>query len=559
MRHHKRSLTTWTLLALSAVACLGLGGWALTQMPGQNKALPAAAATIAPAPGAYIPTREPTIRLQFKPGQAPPQGRFQAWLDDREVTAQVKATPDALEWAAALPDGPHTVRVEYPPDLYGFGKYLAGFYRSRWTFTVDTSKPKLVLSDPRPEAVLSPGPLEVKGVTDPANTLVVGDQTVAVGSDGKFTAQVTLVPRKAIPITATNRAGTVTSTFVSTRRPVEVRGIYVTGWVGGMPDLLNKILAATRGTPINAVVVDLKDSTGQLTYPSKVPMAQAIGAGEKRIPDLKKVVDALEQHNLYAIARMAVFPDNVLARKHPEWMLKRPGGGVWQDAAGLAWSSPFAKPVWEYNLAIAREAAEMGFREIQFDYVRYPSDGRVNEIIVPFKDKRKKYEIVRDFLAWARQELQPYDVFVSADVYGLVTTGEDLGIGQIMKEIAKVVDYVCPMAYPSHYYTGAYGLKDPDAVPYQTVLYAMRGANKQIQGLPKAKVRPWLQWFSLRHKYGLPQINAQIKAVNDAGMAEYLLWNPYNVYPHDMLKGLRAGPVTRPSTAASPGPNVKNT
>jgi len=191
---------------------------------------------------------------------------------------------------------------------------------------------------------------------------------------------------------------------------------------------------------------------------------------------------------------------------------------------------PHNREVWRYVVDVAKEAAAKGFREIQFDYVRFTSDGNLADCIYPYADGRKKYEVIRDFLLFARAELKPLGVVVSADVFGLVCSAQDdLGIGQVIEEIGKAVDIICPMTYPSHYYRGTYGLADPDAAPYETVARSLRDALTRLAGM-EVRLRPWLQDFSLRHRYGRAELAAQIKAVYDAGLNEWLFWNPGNVY-----------------------------
>ncbi|MCL6614389.1 MAG: putative glycoside hydrolase [Firmicutes bacterium] len=312
--------------------------------------------------------------------------------------------------------------------------------------------------------------------------------------------------------------------------PAPIRGIYATAYSAGSAERFARILEFIRRTEVNALVVDVKDDTGTISYESAVPLARAIGAGRRKFRP-EEILAALAAENIYPIARIVVFKDPYLAERRPDLAVKsRSTGGLWRDRKGLAWVDPHNREVWRYVVDIAKEAAAKGFREIQFDYVRFTSDGNLADCVYPHADGRKRYEVIRDFLLFARAELKPLGVVVSADVFGLTCSAQDdLGIGQVIEEIAKAVDIISPMVYPSHYYPGTYGLPDPDAAPYETVVRSLRDALARLGGT-EVRLRPWLQDFSLRHRYGRAELMAQIKAVYDAGLDEWLFWNPSNVY-----------------------------
>lgn len=321
----------------------------------------------------------------------------------------------------------------------------------------------------------------------------------------------------------------------SERKPVIVRGIYMTGYTAGSAraDELIKLIDETE---LNAVVIDVKDDTGQITYITEAPELKAVpGAVSGKIKNIDALMAKLYAHGIYPIARIVTFKDNVFASAHPEFAVRHTDGSVWRDRTGQAWLNPYKKETWDYALAIAKDAVKHGFREIQFDYVRFPSDGPVRAMVFPDADARSHKEVIRDFLKYAREQLSPLGVYVSADVFGLVTAAaDDLTIGQQYEDIVANVDYVCPMVYPSHYGPGNYGLADPDSAPYETVLKAMQDAIRR-RGDGQAIIRPWLQDFSLRHRYGPAEVRAQIQAVYDAGLSEWILWNPFNKYTVDAL------------------------
>ena len=335
-------------------------------------------------------------------------------------------------------------------------------------------------------------------------------------------------PRATIPLEPEPLYAPVTPTPI----PEEVKGVYVTGWVAGTPSLFKNLLRFIEVTPVNSLVIDIKDDTGKLSYRSAVPMVNALDAWENKIPNVQNMLKTLQQKKVYPIARVVVFKDPYLAEKRPDLALKQLDGEVWRDYKGMAWVDPHAREVWEYNIQIAKEAVKMGFPEIQFDYVRFASDGDLRNCVYPYADGTSKEDVIRDFLLYAREELEPLGAVVSADVFGLAcSAADDLFIGQKLEKIAEAVPVISPMVYPSHYAKGCYGLADPDLRPYETVLRSMQDAQQRMENYP-VKLRPWLQDFSLGNAYGPAQIQAQIQAVYDAGVREWLFWNPscrYNV------------------------------
>ncbi|HYH01734.1 MAG TPA: putative glycoside hydrolase, partial [Bacillota bacterium] len=196
---------------------------------------------------------------------------------------------------------------------------------------------------------------------------------------------------------------------------------------------------------------------------------------------------------------------------------------------GLHWVDPHNKEYWDYIVDIAKEAVRLGFQEIQFDYVRFTSDGNTKRCVYPFGNGLPAEDVIQEFLKYTRAKLAQYDIPVSADIFGLTTSANaDLGIGQRFEKIAEHVDIVCPMVYPSHYIPGNFGLKNPNAQPYKTVFSSVRDAKLKLETAQNTttQIRPWLQDFSLGVRYGRDEIQAQIKAVEDAGIKEWIFWNP---------------------------------
>ncbi len=317
-------------------------------------------------------------------------------------------------------------------------------------------------------------------------------------------------------------------------KPTYVRGIHLTAWIAGSPKLRAPITKMLTETELNTVVVDIKEYEGEVYIPG-VKQADEAGTFVKAVPDMEKYIADLKSKGIYTIARIVVFKDALLPKKHPELGVKTPEGKLWKDHRGLTWLDPTNKAVWDYNIAIAERAIELGFEEIQFDYIRFPSDGNI---------KTCRYSVAHSttaannalvgFLKMAHERLKPRGANISIDVFGLTTTvNNDMGIGQRIVELAAWVDFVSPMVYPSHYNPGEYGIPNPDAAPYRTVYLGIEGA---VHRLGAEKVRPYLQDFSLHKHYGAKEVRDQIQATYDNNVGEWLLWNPRCVYTRGGLK-----------------------
>jgi hypothetical protein len=312
--------------------------------------------------------------------------------------------------------------------------------------------------------------------------------------------------------------------------PIPVYGVYSTAWVAGTKRI-DSIINFIKQTNMNTLVIDIKDDTGIISFPSQNQLAREIGAGSKRIPNLKELLARLKQERIYTIARIVVFKDPLLARKRPEIAVQDKNGGLWRDRKGMTWVDPNNRLVWKYNLDIAKEAVSMGFSEIQYDYVRFLSDGLLRNCIYPFSNGTPKEDVIRDFLLYAKKELNTMGVTLSADIFGLVlTVPDDLNIGQKLEKIASAVDYISPMVYPSHYPKGSFSFPEPNRHPYEVILKALQDGNKRIKE-SKAKFRPWIQDFDLGYPpYRREQLAAEIKALEDNGIHDFLFWNPGNHY-----------------------------
>ena len=329
----------------------------------------------------------------------------------------------------------------------------------------------------------------------------------------------------------------------------EVKGIYITGNTIGLEWRFQQILENTGNSVINAWVVDVKDDHGTMTYASGIPMVNQLGQDSRvKVRDFQAAIDTLREHDIYPIARIVTFKDVIAAAGNPEWAIQTHEGETWRDRKQDAWLNPYNRDAWEYLLDIAKEAAMKGYYEIQFDYVRFPTDGPREQIDYGEAGEQETMaEAIAAFLAYVREELKPYGVYVSADIFGLVPiVVDDMRLGQHLETLTTATDILCPMAYPSHYALGTFGISRPDLDPYPIVYETMAQAKVRIDNLEtdetKAILRPWLQDFTasylgsgLWQRYGVQQLHEQIQATYDSGAREWLLWNAGNTYTWDAL------------------------
>ncbi len=311
--------------------------------------------------------------------------------------------------------------------------------------------------------------------------------------------------------------------------PQPLRGVYSTAWIAGSQKI-DDIISFMKKANLNSLVIDVKDDTGIISFPSEIPLAKEIGARSYRISKLKELVARLRKENIYTIARIVVFKDPLLAQKHTELAVLDKNGGLWRDFKGMIWVDPNNPKVWKYNLDVAKEAVELGFNEIQFDYVRFVSDGKINRCVYPSSKGAPKEDVIRDFLLYAKKDLNAMGVPVSADIFGLVlSVPDDNNIGQKLEKIMTAVDFISPMVYPSHYPKGYFNINEPNLHPYEVVNNSMKDVLRRMPN-SQAKIRPWLQDFNLGVHYGRPELNAQIKALSDNGVHDWIFWNPSNRY-----------------------------
>ena len=324
--------------------------------------------------------------------------------------------------------------------------------------------------------------------------------------------------------------------------PEIVRGLYVNRWAA-LGRKMNQLIDLAKNTEVNALVIDVKDDRGFVLYKSRVPLAIEIGADTNQVMThrkLRAILDTMTAHNIYPIARIVVAKDPLLAGRKLEWAIKRKDNlEPWLDKNGKPWLDPHHREVWQYAADLAKEAYDLGFSEVQFDYVRFPDEKRlVSESVYPLANGRVRAQVIREQLGFVRSYLKPLRMPVTIDVFGLTATDTtDMGIGQRWEMFVDQADVVLPMVYPSHFAPGTYKLGNPNAHPYSTIDRAMKDAKRRSANIPgAAKIIPWYQDFTLGppHYYA-EQVRAQKKAGYDNGFQSWILWNPGSRYTESAL------------------------
>ena len=314
--------------------------------------------------------------------------------------------------------------------------------------------------------------------------------------------------------------------------PIELRGVHVTMAVASLPGKLDDYLDLEHDG-LTALELDVKDENGEVAFaPSSVPLATSSGAARDYYAP-RDVARRVHERGVYLIGRIVVFEDPVLSRARPDLAIRRSDGSVWRDSAGLGWMNPYDRRVWKYDVDLAAAAARAGFDEIMFDYVRFPSDGDVDQAVFRNPSSLPKRQAVPAFLRYAHGRLEKYGVRMSAAVFGL-SGARDLGIGQLPKRMAPYLDTIYAMTYPSLFGLGELGLQDPSRTPGATVARALRKFEIALRGQQTLLV-PWVQDFSFSVPYGIDQVRAQIDAARVSGTKGFLLWNPECVYTDGAL------------------------
>jgi hypothetical protein len=338
-----------------------------------------------------------------------------------------------------------------------------------------------------------------------------------------------------------------------------IRGLYVNRFAAQSAKKMRHLIAIADSTEINAFVIDIKDEFG-LNFHSTDSLLQKNEGATIKVANLKALVDTLNAHGILPIARIVVFKDSVAARRNPEHTIRKADGSPWRDKKGLTWVNPYANAIWEYNFRVAEEAIRMGFGEIQFDYIRFPEPYKsLPPQVFPEANGRTKAQALAEFLSAANKRIDKYGVRTTADIFGLVTTVNGaLEVGQAWEPLTKAVDVLLPMVYPSHYPHGAFGIRSPNAEPYNVIHIAISRARERnaAVGITGQSVRPWLQGFTLgAPRYGPAQLEQQKQAVYDSGFDSWVIWHPGSQYDL-MVPGLEKTLVSRAKNPPVPAPKA---
>lgn len=338
------------------------------------------------------------------------------------------------------------------------------------------------------------------------------------------------------------------------KTPPAVRAIYMTSWVAGTSSIRESLIEFIKNSEINAVVIDVKDYSGKISFQTGDSQIEAIGSEEERVPDMRALIDELHAYDIYTIARISVFQDPHFARVRPNVAVRTTDGAVWKDRKGISWVDPASKEVWDYTIRIAKSVEAIGFDELNFDYIRFPSDGNMSNIAFPvWNGTTPRSDVLEDFFAYLDTGLTDVPVPISFDLFGMTMTNtDDLNIGQVLEKAASHGDYIAPMVYPSHYPNGWNNLSNPAARPYEVVHYAMAEGERRLEamraltasttsplyGAQIAELRPWIQDFDLGADYTADMIRKEKQAIYDAGLDSWMVWDPKNEYTREAYNKL---------------------
>lgn len=396
-------------------------------------------------------------------------------------------------------------------------------------------------------------------------------------------------------------ATTTTAVETDTRKPLDgpipqyvhtpdsVKAIYMTQCVVGTPSFRADLVQLIDETELNAVIIDIKDYTGKIAFDTDHPDLADSVSDQCGARDMKSFVELLHSKGVYVMGRITVFQDPYYSAKHPDLAVKfaSPAGAVWKDNKGLSFIDVGAKPYWDYIITLSQETHKLGFDEINYDYIRYPSDGPMKNIVFDWAGNKEKQVMLEEFFAYLNKEMKDPQNYpqgvnppaISADLFGMVTTNyDDLNIGQVLERALPYFDYVAPMVYPSHYPKGFNGWSNPNTVPYELIKFVLASAvrrtiasESQIETLgskaimetvevpptssttatttkevfsgkytkvvyDKDKIRPWIQDFDYGGDYDVAEVRAQIQATYDVGLDSWMLWAPSNRYTRGALK-----------------------
>jgi len=336
------------------------------------------------------------------------------------------------------------------------------------------------------------------------------------------------------------------------KTPDPLKSIYMTACVLSTVEFKQDLVDLIDTTEINSIVIDIKDFSGTISFPSDNPKLYGTQGTGCKATGVKEFIELLHSKNIYVIGRVTVFQDNVMTRLRPDLAVKRASdGGVWKDYKGISFIDVGAKEHWDYIIELSKESYALGFDEINFDYIRYPSDGNMKDIAFTHSGANSKPEGLRKFFEYLHNELKDTGLVTSADLFGMTTTNtDDLNIGQVLENTLPYFDYVAPMVYPSHYPNGFNGWANPNNYPYELTYFVMKaGADRAellrtatttpaeiAKRVGKHQLRTWIQDFDYGGDYGPAEVRHEINASVDAGVPSWMMWAPSNRYTKDALK-----------------------
>lgn len=359
------------------------------------------------------------------------------------------------------------------------------------------------------------------------------------------------------PITGQSGSVIVKKEITHIKTPESVKAIYMTACVAGTPSFRAKLLKLANDTEINSIMIDIKDYTGTVSFEINHPAFKDNAGTGCRVADMVDFVETLHKNNIYVIGRITAFQDPYITKVHPEWAVKKNSDKtlVWKDRKGISFVDAGNKEMWQYLVDLGKESYALGFDEINFDYIRFPSDGDMKDIYFPASNnilinniaapaigtttpavKSGKSIVLRSFFEFLHENFGPAGIPISADLFGMTATNyDDLNIGQILEDAAPYFDYIAPMVYPSHYPVGFMGYKsvaEVNAHPYEIVNYSMKIAVDRLRAIGESplKLRPWLQDNDYPVHYTPEMVRAQIQATYDAGLTSWMLWDAGNTY-----------------------------
>lgn len=321
--------------------------------------------------------------------------------------------------------------------------------------------------------------------------------------------------------------------------PLPVKAIYMTSWVASTRDWRENLVDFINKSEVNSIVIDVKDYSGHVLFDTGDAEIKSIGAEEVRMNDLKEFINVLHKDSIYTIARITVFQDPIYSKKYIGQAVQHSHGTLWKDRKGLSYVDPGSEQYRNYIVRIAKASEHIGFDEINFDYIRFPSDGNMLDIVFPISGNRSKQDVLESFFKNLQQDLTDIGVPRSADLFGMTMNNkDDLNIGQVLERTLPYFDFISPMVYPSHYPSGFHNFKNPADHPYEVVHLAMTsGAERAIAASSSPlKLRPWLQDFNLGATYDAEKVKAQIQATYDAGLTSWMIWDPGNKYTRGAFK-----------------------